>query len=223
MEWVAQYAEQSAKFVEYDDESVFHRAKSGDEVALHELIFRAVKIKAGYVAAKTESISSKNPDFDPQSVISYCLQNVLGNNNERFHSNLQSASHFFGGFHTALVNRITDGYRSCGRIPPMLHEAEDSDLGDTPNLLANLPDPASLPDQQKRYVAELSHALWLAADRSLNARENLHLKLYAEGRTAKERMTRLGLPSINATDLHFHRLKGKVIRYLRKHPEVFPE
>ena len=84
MEWVAQYAEQSAKFVEYDDESVFHRAKSGDEVALHELIFRAVKKKAGYVAAKTGSIAPKNPDFDPQSVISYCLQNVLGNKNERF-------------------------------------------------------------------------------------------------------------------------------------------
>ena len=105
----------------------------------------------------------------------------------------------------------------------MLHEAEDSDLGDTPNLLANLPDPASLPDRQKGYVAELSHALWFAADRSLNARENLHLKLYAEGRTAKERMAQLGLPSINATDLHFHRLKDKIIRYLRKHPDVFPE
>lgn len=84
MEWVAQYAEQSAKFVEHDDEAVFHSAKSGDDLALHELIFRAVKKKAGYVAAKTGSIAPKNPDFDPQSVISYCLQNVLGNKNERF-------------------------------------------------------------------------------------------------------------------------------------------
>jgi len=223
MEWVTQYAEKSAKFVEQNDETVFYKAKDGDEVALHELIFRAVKIKAAYVAAKTESIASKNPDFDPQSVISYCLQKVLGNNNERFLSKIQSSSHFFGGFHTALVNRITDGYRSCAQIPSTLHETEDSDPSDTQSLLANFPDPASLPDQQKSYVAELTHALWLAADRSLNPRENLHLKLYAEGRTANERMTRLGLPSINATDLHFHRLKGKVIRYLRKHPDVFPE
>ena len=216
------YVEQTGKFRENEDQEVFLQAKSGDPLALGELISRAVRRKEAYVIWATRSLSSRDPDFEPASVISFCLCKVLGPDNLRFRRKIASARNFFGGFHRALKNRITDGYRKLGIRPMVLTDSQIGTEGDErAQAMENLANEHGLYATEDRDKKRLVMVLRVAIVRCLNEKESEHLRLYAEGLSTQDRMEHFGFGSINATDLSIMRIKTKLKGYIRKHPELF--
>lgn len=216
------YLEQTGKFRENADQEVFLLAKGGDATALAELIYRAVSRKEAFVVARTHSLSTKDPDFEPASIITLCLCKVLGPDNSRFQKRIESASHFFGDFHEALKNRIRDGYRKWGVRPIVLTDSQmGADGNELSSSMENLPNERALYASEEQKNDPRPLVLRAAIKRCLNAKESEHLLLFAQGVSLQERMELLGFSSPNATYLNLMRARDKVKAYIKKHPELF--